>query len=47
MRYRGQSQRFPDTVHFFEVTDDGAVIFLPVFFVEEDSQKLVLGIISP
>jgi len=47
VRYRRESQRFPDPIHFFEVTDNRTIVFLPIFFEEKDSQKLVLGIISP
>jgi hypothetical protein len=47
VRYRRESQSFPDPIHFFEITDNRTVVFLPIFFEEKDGQKLVLGIISP
>jgi hypothetical protein len=47
VRYRCESQRFPDPIHFFEVKDNRTVVFLPIFFEQKYGQKLVLGIISP
>jgi hypothetical protein len=47
VRYRRESQSVPDTVHLFEVKDNRTVVFLSVFFEENDGQELVLGIISP
>jgi hypothetical protein len=47
VRNRQKIQRFPDAVHFFEVTDNRTIVFFPVFFEQENGQKLVLGIIPP
>jgi hypothetical protein len=47
VRNRCESQRFPNPIHFFKVTDNRPVVFLPIFFEEKEGQKLVLGIISP
>jgi hypothetical protein len=46
VRYRGKFKSVSDTIHLFEVTDNRSIIFFPVFFEEQDSQKLMLGIIS-
>lgn len=46
VRYRSKTKCFPDPVHFFKVTDDRTVVFLPVFFEEKNRQKLVLGVVS-
>ena len=32
MRSCCETQYCPDTIHFFKVPDDGAIIFFPVFF---------------
>jgi hypothetical protein len=47
VRDRCESEKFPDPIHFFKVTDNRTVVFFPVFLEEKDGQKLVLGVISP
>lgn len=47
VRDRCESQKFPNSIHLFEIADDCPVVFFPVFLEEKDGQKLVLGIISP
>jgi hypothetical protein len=35
---RRKSQSVLDPIHFFEVTDNSAIVFLPVFFEKEKCQ---------
>jgi len=32
MRNRCETEYCPDSIHFFEVPDDGTIIFFPIFF---------------
>jgi hypothetical protein len=32
MRDRCEAQYCPETIHLFEVPDDGTIVFIPIFF---------------
>ena len=45
MRDCGETQYCPDTIHFFEVPDDSAIVFFSIFFEENQCQQLMLSVI--
>jgi hypothetical protein len=44
--YCCETEEVPDTIHLFEVPDECAVVFLPIFLEKKEGQQLTLRIIS-
>ena len=47
MRDCGETKYCLDTIHFFEVQGDSAIVFFPIFFEKNQCQQLMLSVISP